>query len=625
MEPVLSLDGIDFAYGKGAAIRGVTLRLFAGDCYGFLGHNGAGKTTVMRLALGLLRPTRGSVRIFGRDARRDPAGSRQQVGALIERPGFHLQVDARQNLRVLAQLQGLPRRAAVAEADRMLELVGLSAAAARKVGTYSLGMRQRLGIAQALLGEPRLLLLDEPTGGLDPEGIADLRSLLLRLTREQGVAVLVSSHQLAELDGLCNRIGVLRDGALLVEGDLAALRAQLASHYLVRGRPALLLEQELTGLGLQPARHGDELRVDLAARAPGEVLRHLVARAEVAAFAPEPVSLEQIYLRAAQLRTTTPADAPPEAPAEAPAEPTAEARPGSPPVPAAAAPARRPLWRAYGHELRVLALQRSSLLLLVPCLAAAWTAFAYQRSVAHNQQRVARGELFSADAGSGFLAVADALQAGLPLLAFGMVWLASQSIAADHAGDTLRNTLLRPVGRGHVLVAKFAALASTALLGWLGLVAVALAVAWGLFGFLDLEDVSKHGDRQVLADARDVATVFARALASTILPLLATTAFGLLISALVRRPARAIVSALVCLLGCEAIRTDLRERAGWLPTSHLPTGLHDESAIGYLVGIARGAADAHWRFAEQVVAAPLAWLAVALTIAWLAMRRMRIS
>ena len=193
----LELHDLHFDYSGRDAVQGVSLTVNAGDCYGFLGHNGAGKTTVMRLCLGLLRPTRGEVRVFGADASKRRRETNGLIGALIERPGFYLQQSAQRNLLALAKLQGIPAALAKAEAERVIDAVGLAHALNRRVGTFSMGMRQRLGIAQAMLGKPRLLLLDEPTNGLDPEGIAALRALLQRLTTEEGVAVLLSSHQLA--------------------------------------------------------------------------------------------------------------------------------------------------------------------------------------------------------------------------------------------------------------------------------------------------------------------------------------------------------------------------------------------------------------------------------------------
>ena len=159
MNTALSVHDLWFGYSRGGAVRGVSLQVAPGDCYGFLGHNGAGKTTVMRLCLGLLQPQRGRVHLLGIDAQREPRRARAQVGALVERPGFHLAATARQNLVWLGQLQGLTRPLARAAAAHALDRCGLGPAGERRVGTFSLGMRQRLGIAQALLGTPRLLLL----------------------------------------------------------------------------------------------------------------------------------------------------------------------------------------------------------------------------------------------------------------------------------------------------------------------------------------------------------------------------------------------------------------------------------------------------------------------------------
>lgn len=613
MTAALELRDLHFGYGRTAAVRSVSLTLQPGDCYGFLGHNGAGKTTVMRLALGLLRPTRGSVKVFGVDALRDPVAAHAQVGALVERPGFHLHLSARSNLRALARLQGLPRALAAAETERVLDLLGLAAAADRKVGAFSLGMRQRLGIAQAVLGRPRLLLLDEPTNGLDPEGIADLRAVLRRLVQEEGTAVLLSSHQLAELDGLCNRIGVLRDGAMVVEGDLGWLREQLRPQHRLRGTPLDALAAQLRQRGLPNERLGDELRFDLGAREPATLLRELLQHGDVRAFAPEPVTMEALYLRAAELQS----------------QPPAATAPTTPPLSPAHAPMGHATWprlRAFAHELRLLRLQKSTFALgLLPALLAAWRVFAHHRHVQQNLARVARGELFSADAGSGHLATALAMQQALPLLALCLLWLASQSLAADLHGDTLRNTLLRAVRRSHVVLGKLLALTVVAALAYVLLVATTLATAGALFGFGDLEEVSKNGDRQVLADARDVAAVLLRTLLHAAWPLPALLATSLAASALARRPARALVFAAALVLLPELFRERLRDHAGWLLTSHLPIGLRDDSVLGWFGALARGAADALWPWQASALTAPLCWLAAGFVATVLLVRRLRLA
>ncbi len=615
MTAALSLHDLHFTYGKGGAVRGVSLSLAPGDCYGFLGHNGAGKTTVLRLALGLLRPRRGSVHIFGVDALRDPVAAHASVGALVERPGFHLTLTARANLRALARLQGMPRALASAETDRVLEQLGLASFADRRVGTFSLGMRQRLGIAQALLGKPQLLLLDEPTNGLDPEGIAELRAVLQQLTRDEGTAVLISSHQLAELDGLCNRIGVLRDGAMVVEGDLAHLREQLAPRHRVRGEPLATLERQLAQAGFAPERLGDELRFDLRQAAPAGVLRDLLQAGEVHAFAPEPVTLEAIYRRAADLRSQS----------TRPAAPAAI----TPGLSQALRVMSQPGWprlRALAHELRLLRLHRSTFVLLaLPSVFALWRLRSYHQHVQATLARVQRGELFSADAGSGFLAYAQAMQSSLPLLAVGVLWLGSQSFAADLQGDTLRNTLVRAVRREHVVFGKSLALVIAAALGWLWLHLTTLLGAGAWFGFGNLEDISRNGDRQLLADLRDVQPVLTSSLLHAGLPVLGLASVGLAASILARRPARALIVATLLVVGGELLRDRLRDHAGWLLTSHLQTGLRDDTALGYLAGIARGAADAAWPWAAQAVWAPLAWLLAALLATVAAFRRLAVA
>ncbi|MFY9342761.1 MAG: ABC transporter ATP-binding protein [Planctomycetota bacterium] len=611
----LAIHDLTFGYGRTIAVRNVTLRVEPGDCYGFLGHNGAGKTTVMRLALGLLRPARGSVCICGIDALRDGRRARALVGAMIERPGFHLHASAHDNLRWLARLQGLPRALAGAEAGRVLELAGLAAVAVRRVGTFSLGMRQRLGIAAALLGRPRLLLLDEPASSLDPEGIAALRALLLTLTRDDGVAVLLSSHQLAELEGLCNRVGVLREGAMVVEGGIDELRRALPVRQVVAGTPLVAMERRLRELGLVPERAGDRLLVAMDGRPVGAVARELAAAGELTTFCPEPATLEAIYLRAhAAPPPATPFPAPAVAPAATPVD-TAP-RMGT---------ANQAPWRAFGHELRVLLARRSTLfLLLVPVAAAVARVVSYRNQVAHSLARVQAGELFSADAGSGPLAFAMALQVAVPVLALVVTWVASQIVAAECAVDTLRNTAVRAVRRVDLWFGKLGAVLAFAVAGQLAVLLVAAIAAAAAMGWGDLEEVTRHGDRQALAPRAVVGPVVWQAVLHGVLPMLALAALGVFASAVARRPARALGLAVLFVLVPEVLRDRLGDGAGWLLTSHLPAGWRDDSVVGFFVASARGAADAFWRWRGFAVVVPLAWLAAAGAGALWLLRRMRI-
>ena len=320
----LRLLDVHHAYGGRPALRGVSLHLAPGDCYGFIGHNGAGKTTAMRIALGLVRPDRGRVLVDGFDAQLYPREARARLGGLIESPGFHAALSGRANLELLAGAGGLGRAAARRAAEEALERVGLTADGRRAAGGYSQGMRQRLGIAQALLGRPRVVLLDEPTNGLDPEGIRDARLLFASLARDQGVTLLISSHQLHELQGLCNKIGVLRAGELVVEAETEALLAAADRPYRLRAGNERAAQQVLTGLGLAPEVRAGELVFALGQRRPGEIGRALVeAGVELISFAPETPALEEIVLAARQ------APVRPEAipAAVAPAERRAPARP----------------------------------------------------------------------------------------------------------------------------------------------------------------------------------------------------------------------------------------------------------------------------------------------------------
>lgn len=206
-------------YGETVALNGLNLRIRRGEVYGFVGQNGAGKTTAMRMLVGLMRPTSGSASVLGR-----PAGSKEALastGAMIEEPAFYPYLSGRDNLRVFARLASVPEE----RVDPVLGAVELTSRAKDAFSGYSMGMKQRLGVAAALLKEPQLLILDEPTNGLDPQGIADMR-VLLRGLAEQGRTVMLSSHLMAEVEQICDRIGILRGGRLVAEGTLDELRGE---------------------------------------------------------------------------------------------------------------------------------------------------------------------------------------------------------------------------------------------------------------------------------------------------------------------------------------------------------------------------------------------------------------
>ncbi|MGI9183577.1 MAG: ATP-binding cassette domain-containing protein [Solirubrobacteraceae bacterium] len=219
LPPPLEVRGLVKRYGELTAVAGVDITVQTGDVYGYLGPNGAGKTTSLRMMLGLIRPTEGSVRVFGRDPMQSVAAL-EGVAGFVEAPTFYPYLSARRNLEMLAAYDG---GGAGERIDEALDTVELAGRAKDRVGGYSHGMRQRLGIAASLLRQPRLLLLDEPATGLDPAGMRDMRLLIRRLA-DQGMTVVLSSHLLAEVEDVCNRVAIVRSGRIVYEGEIAALQ-----------------------------------------------------------------------------------------------------------------------------------------------------------------------------------------------------------------------------------------------------------------------------------------------------------------------------------------------------------------------------------------------------------------
>jgi ABC-2 type transport system ATP-binding protein len=214
---VLETRNLTKRYGERLAVDAVSMTVRRGEVYGFLGPNGAGKTTTLRMSLGLVLPTSGTARVLGRPA--GDSAAIAHVGALIEGPGFYPYLSGRANLQVMARYRGLPDTVV----DDALERVDLADRGRDRFKAYSLGMKQRLGVAAALMGGPELIVLDEPTNGLDPGGMADMRALIVDLARS-GQTVLLSSHLLAEVEEICDRVGVISRGRLLEESTVAELR-----------------------------------------------------------------------------------------------------------------------------------------------------------------------------------------------------------------------------------------------------------------------------------------------------------------------------------------------------------------------------------------------------------------
>ncbi len=297
MDDTIVISDLVKQYGKVRAVDGLTLSVGRGQIFGLLGPNGAGKTTTLRTLLGLCRPTSGTVLVHGMDP--GSAAALKMTGALIENPAFYPYLTGGDNLRVLARMRGLPDTA-VGDA---LSQVGLAGQAAVKFRKYSLGMKQRLGIAGAILSKPRLLILDEPTNGLDPFGTADIRRLMMAM-RESGVTVILSSHLLGEVEQVCDRIGVLETGRLVATGTVAELGSTFAVATVVVA--AAPIDLALTTLLALPSvlsaveeqgRITVKLRAEANERAAGELNTALVlAGVVIHDLRLQRPNLEQVYM-----------------------------------------------------------------------------------------------------------------------------------------------------------------------------------------------------------------------------------------------------------------------------------------------------------------------------------------
>jgi ABC-2 type transport system ATP-binding protein len=300
--PPIEIHGLVKRYGEIVAVDEVDLTVEAGDVFGYLGPNGAGKTTSLRMMLGLIRPTAGSVRLFGRDPQLG-VEALEGVAGFVEAPSFYPYLSGRVNLELCAALDGGD---AVQRIDEVLEIVELSDRAKDRVGGYSHGMRQRLGIASALLRRPRLLLLDEPATGLDPGGIRDMRQLIHNLAG-QGITVLLSSHLLVEVEELCNRVAIIQAGRVVYEGALAELRRQAGISYRLRTTDDGLAERICSAqAGIEEVREASSGGLLFKAQSEAAVGELSLALAEsgslVLELVPRQATLEELFFQLTENR-----------------------------------------------------------------------------------------------------------------------------------------------------------------------------------------------------------------------------------------------------------------------------------------------------------------------------------
>ncbi|MBL8545218.1 MAG: ATP-binding cassette domain-containing protein [Hyphomonadaceae bacterium] len=286
--------GLGKRFGARWAVQDVALRAPVGGIYGFLGRNGAGKTTFIRLLLGLLHPSAGRICVFGHDVSRDRIKAARQVGALLEARATYDQLTGRENLNITRQLLKLPS----AEIDRVLEAVEMRDAADRKLGHYSLGMRQRLGLARAMLGRPRLLVLDEPMNGLDPDGIRDMRDIIRTLPERVGATVFMSSHMLSEVEQTATHIGLMHDGQLILDGPIADMLRLIEPELSVRSSDPGRAAQVLKAAGYVTIEDGATLLVKAGAdREAARINRLLLdAGVDVIELSFRRANLEALYV-----------------------------------------------------------------------------------------------------------------------------------------------------------------------------------------------------------------------------------------------------------------------------------------------------------------------------------------
>ncbi len=295
MQTVIETKALCKQYGPHTAVDHVELHVPQGCVYGFIGPNGAGKSTTMKMLLGLIHPTAGRVRLLGQElTEKSRLPLLRQTGSLIESPAGYLHLTAQENLEIVADLKGVPHK----DIGRVLDIVHLTQDRSRRVGQYSLGMKQRLGIAMALLGSPKLLILDEPTNGLDPAGIQEMRALIRNMPAATGATVLISSHLLGEMEQMVEQVGIIDHGHILFEGPLTELQRHSRGNVTLRLLDPAKAAPILRANGL--TAHGDSCVVTLPPLQDA-LLADLVQKlaacgAGVVELTPHTKTLEEIFL-----------------------------------------------------------------------------------------------------------------------------------------------------------------------------------------------------------------------------------------------------------------------------------------------------------------------------------------
>ncbi|PLR96561.1 ABC transporter ATP-binding protein [Bacillus sp. T33-2] len=291
---IIQTNGLTKTFKGRNAVENVSLQVKKGEIYGFLGPNGAGKTTTIRMLLGLMRPSKGSIEIFGKDIRKEKLAILRKIGSLVESPSYYGHLTAKENLEVLRKILDAPKT----RIDEVLSIVRLSGEANRPVKGFSLGMKQRLGIASALLGNPDLLILDEPTNGLDPSGILEIRELIKSMPSQNGITILVSSHLLSEIDQMATQVGIISKGSMIFQDSIGRLRERSNSQISFTVNDPEVARRLLLSKGFQAERKQDSIFLGSIPDDKVAAIVELLVREQLSVYRvqEERKSLEDIFL-----------------------------------------------------------------------------------------------------------------------------------------------------------------------------------------------------------------------------------------------------------------------------------------------------------------------------------------
>lgn len=293
-ELVIETKGLTKEFGSLTAVKDLNLKVKKGALYGFLGANGAGKSTTIRMLLDLVKPTRGNAYLFNKDIRYHRKEILRKVGAMVESPSYYENLTAYENLEIIRRILKLEKK----EIDKALEIVNLSKWKDKRVKTFSLGMKQRLGIAQALMGDRELLILDEPTNGLDPAGVREIRNLIISLPEITGATVLISSHILSEIELIADHVGIIHNGKLLFQGTLEELKEMGNRGIAIKAQPLLEAEKSLRNKGYDVEMREGRLYITAERINIEEVNREMVLEGfGVSHLSENKKKLEEVFLQ----------------------------------------------------------------------------------------------------------------------------------------------------------------------------------------------------------------------------------------------------------------------------------------------------------------------------------------